>query len=383
MTDIADDRPSARPDTRATVETAVAMITRRPVILALVAIVILVWLSQGMTFYHDEYTFILLRDLSLRGIFAPHNEHLSATLVILYRVLLGTVGMASYWPYLGVTFALHVAVSGIVYVVVRREAPAAFALGAMAIMLVLGSGGDDILWAFQSGTIGATAFGMGALVIAPRRPAVAAILLTIALSTSGIGLAFFVGTGFHLLLTRPRALPWLLVPLVYYLVWFALFATSSVSPGLNGLVEYVLEGLTASAAGALGSTSLVVGSLALLALAFGLGRMWDIPPVVLAMLVSSVAFFTIAGLVRAQLGAEQATASRYIYVAAPAFLIAGAVLLARIPRPAGPAIGAVVLAFALAGNLTLLVESHDRLLSKVACEQALTPLQRGSAGNPC
>ena len=383
MTDIADDRPSARPDTRATVETAVAMITRRPVILALVAIVILVWLSQGMTFYHDEYTFILLRDLSLRGIFAPHNEHLSATLVILYRVLLGTVGMASYWPYLGVTFALHVAVSGIVYIVVRREAPAAFALGAMAIMLVLGSGGDDILWAFQSGTIGATAFGMGALVIAPRRPAVAAILLTIALSTSGIGLAFFVGTGFHLLLTRPRALPWLLVPLVYYLVWFALFATSSVSPGLNGLVEYVLEGLTASAAGALGSTSLVVGSLALLALAFGLGRMWDIPPVVLAMLVSSVAFFTIAGLVRAQLGAEQATASRYIYVAAPAFLIAGAVLLARIPRPAGPAIGAVVLAFALAGNLTLLVESHDRLLSKVACERALTPLQRGSAGNPC
>ena len=383
MTDIADDRPSARPDTRATVETAVAMITRRPVILALVAIVILVWLSQGMTFYHDEYTFILLRDLSLRGIFAPHNEHLSATLVILYRVLLGTVGMGSYWPYLGVTFALHVAVSGIVYVVVRREAPAAFALGAMAIMLVLGSGGDDILWAFQSGTIGATAFGMGALVIAPRRPAVAAILLTIALSTSGIGLAFFVGTGFHLLLTRPRALPWLLVPLVYYLVWFALFATSSVSPGLNGLVEYVLEGLTASAAGALGSTSLVVGSLALLALAFGLGRMWDIPPVVLAMLVSSVAFFTIAGLVRAQLGAEQATASRYIYVAAPAFLIAGAVLLARIPRPAGPAIGAVVLAFALAGNLTLLVESHDRLLSKVACERALTPLQRGSAGNPC
>jgi hypothetical protein len=282
-----------------------------------------------------------------------------------------------------VTFALHLAVSGIVYIVVRREAPMAWALGAMAIMLVLGSGGDDILWAFQSGTIGATAFGMAALVIAPRRPAVSAILLTIALSTSGVGLAFFVGTGVHLLLTRPRALPWLLVPLVYYLIWFALFATSSVSPGLNGIVEYVLDGLTATAAGVLGSTSLVVGSLALLALAFGLGRAWDIPPVVLAMLAASVAFFLIASLVRAQLGAEQATASRYIYVAAPAFLIAGAVLLARIPRPVGPVIGAVLLAFALAGNLSLLVESHDRLLSKVACEQALTPLQRGSAGNPC
>jgi hypothetical protein len=383
MTDIPDDRPRAHPDARTGVGTAAALITRPPVLLALVAIVILVWLSQGMTFYHDEYTFILLRDLSLRGIFAPHNEHLSATLVILYRVLLGTVGMASYWPYLAVTFALHVAVAGIVFIVVRREAPLAWALGAMAIMLVLGSGGDDILWAFQSGTIGATAFGMGALVIAPRRPAVAAILLTIALSTSGVGLAYFVGTGVHLLLTRRRALPWLLVPLVYYLVWFALFATSSVSPGLNGLVEYVLEGLTATAAGALGSTSLVVGSLALLALAFGLGRAWDVPPVVLAMLAASVAFFAIAALVRAQLGAEHATASRYVYVAAPAFLIAGAVLLARIPRPVGPAIGSVLLVFALAGNLTLLVQSHDRLLSKVDCERALTPLQRGSAGNPC
>ena len=65
------------------------------------------------------------------------------------------------------------------------------------------------------------------------------------------------------------------------------------------------------------------------------------------------------------------------------FLIAGAILMARIPRPAGNVIGALVLAVALTGNVILLVESHDRLISKVACEQALTPLQRGSAGNPC
>src|SRR6478752_6455556 len=219
MTDLADDRPRARPDARATLEMGLATLTRPPVLLALLAIVILVWLSQGMTFYHDEYTFILLRDLSVRGIFAPHNEHLSATLVILYRVLLGTVGMASYWPYLGVTFALHVAVAGIVYVVVRREAPLAFALGAMALMLFLGSGGDDILWAFQSGTIGATAAGMAALVVAPRRPALAAVLLTVALATSGVGLAWFVGTAVHLLLTRRNALVWLLLPLGLYLVW--------------------------------------------------------------------------------------------------------------------------------------------------------------------
>src|SRR5947207_8795193 len=179
MSDIADDRPRARPDARASLDAFVALITRPPIVVAVVAVVILVSLSQGMTFYHDEYTFILLRDLSVRGIFAPHNEHLSATLVVLYRVLLGTVGMASYWPYLAVTFALHVAVAGTVYLVVRREASMAWGLAAMAIMLVLGSGGDDILWAFQSGTIGATAFGMAALVSAPPRPSPKASPLTI------------------------------------------------------------------------------------------------------------------------------------------------------------------------------------------------------------
>jgi hypothetical protein len=94
-----------------------------------------------MTFYHDEFAFLLLRDLSWHGIFAPHNEHLSATLVVLYRTLVGTVGTVSYWPYLGVTFALHVVVAGIVSAVVRREATAVWALGAMAVVLMLGAVG--------------------------------------------------------------------------------------------------------------------------------------------------------------------------------------------------------------------------------------------------
>lgn len=354
-----------------------------PVVVAVGGLVVLVWLGRDMTFYHDEFAFLLLRDLSWDGIFGPHNEHLSATLVVLYRTLVGTVGTVSYWPYLGVTFALHVAVAGIVYVVVRRESNTAWALGAMAVMLMLGSGGDNILWAFQSGPVGAVAAGMAAVVIAPRRPAVAAILLTIALATSGAGLAFLVGTGFHLLLARPRAVAWLALPVGLYLGWYLLYATSAVSASLAGLPEYVLTGLAASAAGALGSTSLVVGEVALLLLAFGLGRARAVPPVVLAMLVAGVAFFILAGLVRARLGAEQATAPRYVYIVAPAFIIAGAVLLARIPKPLGNLVGVAVLVVALVGNTALMLETHDRLVSKIECERSMTPVARGSAGNPC
>jgi hypothetical protein len=348
------------------------------------ALVVLVWLGQDMTFYHDEWAFILQRDLSIDGLLKPHNEHLSVTLVALYRLLVGTVGTVSYWPYLAVTFLLHVIVAAIVFVVVRRETTFGWAIGAMALVLVLGSGGDDILWAFQSGTIGAVAAGMGAVVIAPRRPAVAAILLTIALATSGAGLAFVAGTALHLVLVRPRALPWLLLPAVLYGAWLAIYGASAIgAPHLHDLAEYVLTGLEASAAGAIGSTSLVVGAFVLLALAFGYGWLRSIPPVVLSLLASGVAFFTVAGLARAGLGPEQATAPRYVYIVAPSIIVAGVVLLARVPRPAGSVLGAVILAVAIVGNMLLLVDAHDRFVINMACEQTLTPLQRGSAGNPC
>jgi hypothetical protein len=370
--------PARRPAIRDAVDSIWA-----PLALVVAALAVLVVLGRDMTFYHDEFAFLLLRDLSINGLFAPHNEHLSATLVLLYRILDTTVGTSTYWPYLAVTFALHVAVASIVYVVVRREANAGWALAAMAITLMLGSGGDDILWAFQSGTIGAVAAGMAAIVVAPRRPAVAAILLTMAMATSGASLAFFLGTALHLVLTRPRALIWLLLPLGLYGLWYLLFATGSASPGLGGVAEYILTGLEASAAGALGTTSLVVGGFALLAIAFGLGWIRRVPLVVVSLLVSGVAFFFIAGLVRAGLGPEQATAPRYVYVVAPSIIIAGAILLGRVPRPAGTALGAAVFAVALVGNTLLLVETHDRLVSKIDCEKSMTPIARGSAGNPC
>ncbi|MEO5941667.1 MAG: hypothetical protein ABIZ72_11540 [Candidatus Limnocylindrales bacterium] len=361
-----------------------------PIALAAAALILLIWLGRGMTFYHDEWALILKRDLSLDGILAPHNEHLSATLVVLYRVLLGTVGMGSYWPYLAVTFALHLVVAGLVYAVVRsetRDRSRGWALGAMAVMLVLGAGGDDILWAFQSATIGAVAGGIGAILVAPRRPGLAAALLTIALATSGASLAFLAGTSVRLVLERPRALAWLIVPVGLYVAWYVTYGASGVaalrSPSLDGVAPYVAVGLAASAGGALGTTILLVGGIASIVLVAGLASTRPVPTVVLALLAAGIAFYVIAGTVRAELGSEQAAASRYLYIVAPSFLVAAAIVLSRLPRPVGARIAAAVLAVALAGNVALLVGASDRLLSKVECERTLTPLDRGSAGNPC
>ena len=291
--------------------------------------------------------------------------------------------MASYWPYLGVTYALHLAVSAIVYVVVRRSAPAAWALGAMAVMLVLGSGGDDILWAFQSGTIGAVAGGLAAIVVAPRRPALAAGLL-IAMATSGASLAFFVGTALHLLLTCPRALPWLAVPFGLYVAWFVAFgAAGTGSPSVIGLPAYVLSGPGHD--GGPGSRGRRHPSSAW-------RSSWRWPS------VSS--WLDRSRRSSSHLWRRASRSSRSpgwcARSSGPTRPTPRATCTSRPqacswPRPccwpvsgdrSGDVIGAVLLVIALVGNVTLLVASHDRFLSKIVCEQALTPLARGSAGNP-
>jgi hypothetical protein len=147
-------------------------------------------------------------------------------------------------------------------------------------------------------------------------------------------------------------------------------------------VEYVTSGMTATAAGAVGSTLGLAGIVVLVAIVVELLVSRPVPRVVLGVLAASVAFFAIAGLVRAQLGAEYAAQPRYVYIAGPGVLIAGAVLIARLPRPLGVAVGAVVLAVSLVGNIGLMIGAHDKLAAAMECERQLMEAY-GSAGNAC
>ena len=178
------------------------------------------------------------------------------------------------------------------------------------------------------------------MVVAPRRPALAAVLLTIAMATSGASLAFFLGTALHLLLTRPRALPWLLLPFGIYLAWYLAFGHSGIAapplaeprrrPGVRRLRPRGIGGRRPRHDGPL------VGLVACVAIAIAVVRYWPVPSIVVAMLATGVAFFVIAGFVRAELGAEQAAAPRYVYIVAPAFIVAGSILLARLPTRRAP-----------------------------------------------
>jgi hypothetical protein len=356
------------------------------VAVAAIAASVIVWIGRDLSFFHDEWAFIVHRDLTPRSILEPHAEHLSATLVIAYRILVETVGTATYAPYLGALLALHLAVGGMVFALVRREAGRSWALGAMLLFLLFGAGGENILWAFQMGFVGAMAAGTGAIIVAPRQPALAAVLLCLGVATSGVALAFVVGTAVQLLLTRPRASAWLALPLGGYQLWYVAIGSGAVgahrSPSLEGVPEFVATGIAATAAGVLGTENLAVGGVALVILVVAMVLARPVSPTVASLLAAGLAFFVITGLVRAQLGAGQADTPRYLYVLAPALLVAAAIALSRLRAVPRVAVG-LVLALAIAGNVNLLVQNHDSIRARIQCEQALSPAARGMPGNPC
>jgi hypothetical protein len=230
------------------------------------------------------------------------------------------------------------------------------------------------------------AAGLAALVIAPRQPVLAAGLLALGVVTSGVALAFVVGTAVHLILARPRAVAWLALPVGGYLAWYLTIGVGAVgahrSPSLNGVPEFVATGLAATAAGVLGTENLAIGGLGLIALAVAMFLTRPVPAIVASTLAAGVAFFLITGLVRAQLGPGQADAPRYLYVLAPGILLAAAVALSRLRAIPRLAVGLVLLV-AVAGNVGLLIQNHDSIRARIECERALSPQARGMPGNTC
>lgn len=63
------------------------------------AYVFLLSLGRGLTFFWDEWSWIVNRqDWSFSSLMAPYNEHWSLVPLLIYKTLLATVGLRSYLP---------------------------------------------------------------------------------------------------------------------------------------------------------------------------------------------------------------------------------------------------------------------------------------------
>jgi hypothetical protein len=370
-------------------------------IAALVASTLILWLARGMTFYFDEWTFILSApDWTWATLLQPHNEHPVMLARAIYAVLLSTVGLRSYLPYMAVLLALHAASVVLLFEVVRRRAGDLVALSSAALLMLLGAGWEDLLWAFQIQFIGSVACGLGLLLAVQgqqrrRNLLIATALLTASLMFSGIGLFFGVAAAVQLAMTpeRRRDLAWFVPVAVAVGAWYLAFGrgySPANPPSLTDIAAlplYVIWGLGTSAGGLIGVSgfaALPVLVLAGLAVAFGWRRGRVIDAFGLGILAGLVSFYAVTGLIRVQFGYQQSGASRYMYVGAVFWLLLLADAIRYLPwrgtwRPA-----LVACLFLACFNSGVLLFTYAAAKT-VAMERQIADLQALAAerGDPC
>jgi hypothetical protein len=298
---------------------------------AVVVCASLLWLSRAYTFYFDEWSFITQAPGStIAWFFTPHNEHPAILFRLVYSVLLNTVGLRTYLPYMAVLLVLHLVDVLLLFELVRRRGSDLVGLGAAALLLFGGGGWEDVLWAFQIAWLASVALGLGMLIsldgpLSQRRVALAAALLATSLAFSGIGVVFAIAATVQLALRRDgrRYLVWLVPVAVLLLIWYFTFGYAGEHPNppptpanVFRLPAYVSWGLAQSAGGVIGVAgwgAVVVLAAAVAVVAWSWWRRGT-DAFAVSVAVALIGFYIVTGMSRAQLGLQQSGSSRYVYI---------------------------------------------------------------------
>ena len=364
----------------------------------------ILWLARGYTFYFDEWVFILSApDWNAASYLQPHNLHPAFLPRLIYAAMLWTVGLRAYWPYMAILLVLHATNVVLLFELVRRRAGDLIGVACAAILLVLGAGWENLLWAFQMTFVGSVACGLGTLLALQAakgrlRMPLATALLAGSLMFSGIGLFFGLAAAVRLAATRGqrRDLAWLVPVGLVFAAWFLAYGrygaepnTPSTAANLLVLPLYTLWGLGASAAAIVGEGGMFGPPLLLLA-AGAVGFAWwrgGVDPLELGVAAGLVTFYVVTGLSRAQLGYQQSGAGRYVYVGAVFWLILLADPARRLPwrgtwRPA--LVACLFLACFASGTLlfTFAVAKTAQMEREVADLRALADMRGDKCLNP-
>jgi hypothetical protein len=324
-------------------------------------------------FFLDEWDFLAdRRATSIHDLFHPHNEHWSTLPILVYRTLWHVVGINHYWPYQLILIILHLTAAVLLWFVIRRAGVHPWLATVVAsVFALLGSGRQDIVWAFQIGFTGSLVCGLAALLLTDHdgpwstRDWFGIALGLAGLMSSGVGVTMTVVVSLAILLRRGwRMAARYAVPLAaVFAAWWVAFARGAYgSAGAStDAFEFVGIGI-GHAFHAIGHIPLA-GFLLAVVLVAGLGVAWRREPNgallgraagPIALLVGAVLFFVISGFGRAaSLGTGFARGGRYVHLFAAMMLPALAVAvdaLVRRWRLLAPAL-VVLLLLGIPGNI--------------------------------
>jgi hypothetical protein len=356
--------------------------------------VLLMVLSRHFGFFQDEYFWILHRRAwNIDAFWLPHNGHLSVVPVTIYKLLFVTVGLQHTWPYRLILVGLHLLCVVLVYALAARRAGRWIALIPAFLLLALGSGFEDLLWAFQIGFVGSLAAGLGALLCldhhSRRGDLAATALIAVSLGSASVGLAVAAAILVELLVLRSpwRRLLIALGPLALYGVWYVSFGTNEAL--LSNVPRIPSVDLETGAYGfaAFGGLAEGYGQIMLAcAVAYLVVRCWrgyKLPARTIAGIAGALTFWTLTALARAQF--DEPGTSRYVYPSAVFILIAAVGLLQwrRFSPRAWALFGLIIAAASLSNAYPLFNYAKDRTQVDAEVRDALGAAQMvGSAGNP-
>ncbi|HEX3735382.1 MAG TPA: hypothetical protein VHU86_09555 [Solirubrobacterales bacterium] len=338
---------------------------------------LLLYLGSKLTFFLDDWEFLVYRPgFNAHSILDPHGENIAIAPVLIYKALMGTVGMASALPYRVVSTATFLLSAILLFVLLKRRVGQWPALAATAIVLFLGAAWEDLLWPFQIGYFGSMAAGLGMLLALERGDrrgdVVACLLLSVSIVFSSLGLPFLAGAAVEVLARgdRWRRLYVVAIPLAIYAAWWLGWGHTAESPlsvhNALGTPAFVFNSLTAALASTLGLASGWLGLenhglgwlrplaiVALLLLAWRLYKLRGGSRWVWIALAIALGFWILAGL--NQMPGRDPTSSRYQYVGAVFILLAAAELLRGVNFGRVPLLAmAVIAAFSVASNVQAL-----------------------------
>lgn len=340
-----------------------------------VSLVLILWIGRDQWFFGDDWA-ILAPHLDGDPML-PHVGHWNLIPALLFPHVRDLFGLGSYVPFLALALVAHLAVAHLIWrLLLRTGAVPWIATGLSVLVMVLGGGAENILWAFQFGFMGAIALGLLVVLMLDRERLNVPVVILAALVApmfSGTALpvlaaAAVVGVVRHGVL---KTLLLLLPAAVAYISWFVFVPRESALPpsGIHGMADFgfALAYAAAIYGGGLGRILPIfwLGVVPALGVAVWVVRtirrgLATAATPAYALVFGSLVFAALTTYSRMSYGITGAAAQRYAYVTVVLLLPAGGLALSWLWRTALPwrvAVGALTVALVAFNLGTLVVDA--------------------------